>query len=458
MKVGAYMKKVLSIIFYIIAILFLGIYLIIDNNSRIMLSEVGRMFFLCGSCIFLYFGGLLLSKYKNNNKYMKTNLWIFFILYLLLLITLTLFDSSWGRNGFNTFNLNIKDYLKNNTNLIPFKTIIDYINKFNSMYPTKQVLLNLIGNLAAFAPMAIFLPLLFMRQNKFKNYLITNALIILSIELLQLITASGRFDIDDFILNLLGSILMYGVIKIKSVNNLIRNIFLLEKIKITIQNYIKIFISLIFVFLTSVLIVKYRNKLYNDNVNDYVKRHNPKIEIIDETKYCSEALEKFYEDALFIYYYPCIKSDNVYAVINDNEKYLIKDILNNDNFIYIVDINKIIERFDYYNIQYIKDEKYNKINFNIKLNSVDNVYSAPNYYVIIENNDNLEVKFNNRNAELDDHEYNIDLYLIPKNEGNTKIKVVFKNNETGEVIESYNYNVVIDENMNISYNLIGKTL
>lgn len=110
MKVSAYMKKVLSIIFYIIAILFLGIYLIIDNNSRIMLSEVGRMFFLCGSCIFLYFGGLLLSKYKNNNKYMKTNLWIFFILYLLLLITLTLFDSSWGRNGFNTFNLNIKDY------------------------------------------------------------------------------------------------------------------------------------------------------------------------------------------------------------------------------------------------------------------------------------------------------------------------------------------------------------
>lgn len=454
MKVGAYMKKVLSIIFYIIAILFLGIYLIIDNNSRIMLSEIGRMFFLCGSCIFLYFGGLLLSKYKNNNKYMKTNLWIFFILYLLLLITLTLFDSSWGRNGFNTFNLNIKDYLKNNTNLIPFKTIIDYISKFNSMYPTKQVLLNLIGNLAAFAPMAIFLPLLFMRQNKFKNYLITNALIILSIELLQLITASGRFDIDDFILNLLGSILMYGVIKIKSVNNLIRNIFLLEKNKITIQSYIKIFISLIFVFLTSVLVVKYRNKLYNDNVNDYVKRHNPKIEIIDETKYCSEALEKFYEDDLFIYYYPCIKSDNVYAVINDNEKYLIKDILNNDNSIYTVDFNKIIERFDYYNIQYIKDEKYNKISFNIKLNSVDNVYSAPNYYVIIENNDNLEVKFNNRNASYENNKYNIDLYLIPKKEGNTNIKVVFKNNELGEVIESYNYNVVIDENLNVSYKSI----
>ena len=50
------------------------------------------------------------------------------------------------------------------------------------------------------------------------------------------------------------------------------------------------------------------------------------------------------------------------------------------------------------------------------------------------------MKSDNRNAELDDHEYNIDLYLIPKKQGNTNIKVVFKNNESGEVIESYNFN------------------
>ena len=71
-------KKISSIIFYIIAILFLGIYGIAEITKRINLSEFGRLFLLCGSCVFLYFGGLLLSKYRKDNKPMKINLWTFF--------------------------------------------------------------------------------------------------------------------------------------------------------------------------------------------------------------------------------------------------------------------------------------------------------------------------------------------------------------------------------------------
>ena len=61
---------------------------------------------------------------------MKINLWIFFGLYLLLLVTLTLFDSIWGRNGINLVNANInyKQYFENTVNLVPFKTIMLYIN------------------------------------------------------------------------------------------------------------------------------------------------------------------------------------------------------------------------------------------------------------------------------------------------------------------------------------------
>lgn len=98
------MKRFLAIVFYFIAFLFGFVYLIGEVIPDVHLMEVARLFLLCGSCLFLYFGGLLLSKYNDNNKYMKINLWIFFGLYLLLLITLTLFDSMWGRNGLTFIN------------------------------------------------------------------------------------------------------------------------------------------------------------------------------------------------------------------------------------------------------------------------------------------------------------------------------------------------------------------
>ena len=120
-------KKAISIIFYILAILILLVYIDVEISHHLGMTEIARIILICGSCLFLYIGGLLKSKAENNNKSMKINLWIFFVLYLVLLITFTLFDPMWGRNGFNSFNwtqegLNI--YLDNSLNLIPFKTTI----------------------------------------------------------------------------------------------------------------------------------------------------------------------------------------------------------------------------------------------------------------------------------------------------------------------------------------------
>lgn len=59
--------------------------------------------------------------------------------------------------------------------------------------------------------------------------------IVIGIELLQFITMSGCCDIDDVILNVMGALVMFGILRIKSINQLIRNIFLLEKIKLIIK-------------------------------------------------------------------------------------------------------------------------------------------------------------------------------------------------------------------------------
>ena len=94
------MKKVLGYSLYGLAIIILVFYFIIDLIPTVMIEEVTRLFILGISCILIYFGGFSLAKYYKNNKAMKINLWLYFMLYVILFLTLTLFDMSWGRQGF----------------------------------------------------------------------------------------------------------------------------------------------------------------------------------------------------------------------------------------------------------------------------------------------------------------------------------------------------------------------
>ena len=118
------------------------------------MTEMARLGLMCVMASFMYVGGFCLSKYYENNKPMKINLYVYFVLYLVLLITLTLFDSLWLRNGFNFQGFT---NLEERVNLMPFETIMTFIQKFDSMYSTSQVMLNLFGNVCAFMPMAFFL-------------------------------------------------------------------------------------------------------------------------------------------------------------------------------------------------------------------------------------------------------------------------------------------------------------
>ena len=444
-------KKIFSIILYIVACLFGLVYLISEFLPDFHLSEFGRVFLLCGSCLFLYFGGFLLSKYKNNNKTMRINLWVFFMLYILLLVTLTLFDAMWGRNGLtfiNWFSEEFTYFVKHSINLIPFKTIIEFVKEFNSMYSSRTILLNLFGNFIALMPMAFFLPLLFKKQNKFKNYFITIILIDLGIELTQLLTASGRFDIDDFILNISGATLMYFILKIKDVNKLIKNIFLLEKNKVSKKSIIRIIVSILIVLLFSIGMVKFRNKLYNDNYDEYNKTHNPQITIIDESgNTCDQALDLFYEDDFYKYYFPCMKSDKVYAFVNDEEKYLVKEFLKNETYNY--DINRMLQRLDFYKVDYIKENKYEYIPLDVKVPTDSNgSYYSPNIYVNVDNKNILNTDYDYENEY--DSIFNYKIHLIPKKMGTTNIDITFKDNNAN-VLESYKYSISIDKELNVKF-------
>lgn len=223
------MKRILIIIsstfFYLIGLVVFSYYIYLEIAPKMSMDEIDRIILLFLLALFSYLGSLLLAKYLKNNKPIKINLYAIFILYIITLIKLTLFDSDYGRIGLNIFNLNKENfeiYLRKN-NLIPFKTIIEYI-----LRQDRVAIINLLGNIIAFMPMGLFLPLIFKKQNRLKNFILTNIAIILTIEVLQLLSLSGSFDIDDLILNLLGTLLIYTLYKVKKINSLINKIILKE--------------------------------------------------------------------------------------------------------------------------------------------------------------------------------------------------------------------------------------
>lgn len=436
------MKKkinlVSSIIMYVVAILILLFYAI--SSFKIEMVEFLRLILLCTSCLFLYFGGLLLSKYLGNNKPMKINLYIFFMLYLMLLITLTLFDSSWGRNGFAI--KDFKVYIKQSVNLVPFKTIINYIKEFNSMYSTRQIMFNLLGNICAFMPMALFLPLLFKKQSKFKNFIITMIIIILGIESLQLITTSGRFDIDDLILNLFGAVIMYLLLNIRSVNDLINNVFLLEHNKISKKSYIKIISFILMIIIICVSIIVYRNKLYNQNLDDYNSINNPNI-TFEHDNNCGDN-NSFYEDEIYKYYFKCYDNSYFYVVVNDKDKFSVKDFLDNSKYNY--DIERLLYNMNDNNINYEIEHKYTY--FNIEIENPNNDSSSFIDYVDSDIAKLVIIDKSNKDKVL-----NYEVNIIPIKNGtktmNINIELTDGNGKTKTITKKINVNV--DENLNVSY-------
>jgi len=234
---------------------------------------------------------------------------------------------------------------------------------------------------------------------------------------------------------------------------IIGNIFLLEQNKVSKKDIVKICVILFIGVLSVFGLVKYRNKLYNQNFEEHMNKYNPTIEIIDNSKTCAEAEEQFYEDKLFKYYFTCIKSDDVYAKINNKDMYLVKDLLNNNPTEYDIRLNKILVSLDSYNVDYIKENKYEFISFEIDVpRHNENVIAYPSQVANVENEEIIEVQFDYSSSDMNlENKYSINLHLIPKQTGKTNINVEFIDDETDEIINAYKYSIKIDEDLNVSF-------
>ncbi|MDR1705591.1 MAG: VanZ family protein [Clostridiales bacterium] len=92
-------------------------------------------------------------------------------------------------------------YITRAFNLVPFKGLAGQIRSIIAGEDTVRNIVYMAGNLGGFAPLGFFLPALFAKGRKFKAFLLTVLITVIALELMQLITMRGSFDIDDVILN-----------------------------------------------------------------------------------------------------------------------------------------------------------------------------------------------------------------------------------------------------------------
>ena len=220
------MKKAINSIIIILSIILIGfvmIFSILPNMTLNVLITIGG-FAIPIFIIFITMIVQIKTTKETPEKNKIRNFWIkaLFIIYCLLLITVLFLNNEYRLGGFQNIGIFSKEHFET-SNIIPFATIAYYISNIVSQnINTSIVIINLATNLLLFAPMGFFIPMLYKDKIKnLKQFTIMILLVTLIVEILQFITYRGSTDIDDIILNTIGAVIVYGLMKTKLIKNLL---------------------------------------------------------------------------------------------------------------------------------------------------------------------------------------------------------------------------------------------
>lgn len=235
------MNKKITIIKKLVLILsiFIYIYLVFIGRNQYMydMSYSRCILFMLLLSLFIYVCGIS----EDTDKSFKTNINIYLILFFILLFSVTFII---GRDRFHLYSWSYGGQM------IPFRTIKSQIKYGSSLL----ILKNLIGNCIMLIPLSF---LLMIKNKKYNNILrqtpITLTLIIF-IEILQTYTHTGTFDIDDIILNYLGTIIFTFIITRFNLIEKIKKLFYTDyKFNEKTKNYL-LYFSLILIIIFDILL------------------------------------------------------------------------------------------------------------------------------------------------------------------------------------------------------------
>lgn len=133
------------------------------------------------------------------DKIKKMISWAFFLFYMIALSYFLFFSEKYGRvTGTEEYRYN----------LIPLNEIKRFI-KYHKILGYRSLIINIVGNILAFAPFGFFMPIVSPQDNKAWRVVVTGCCFSLLIEMLQLVFKIGIFDIDDILLNTIGVAIGY---------------------------------------------------------------------------------------------------------------------------------------------------------------------------------------------------------------------------------------------------------
>ena len=141
---------------------------------------------------------------KTEKTKQKRILSVIFILYLLFLIKMIVFKYpiEQMQQIVDTWQKDVVLEGLHTANFVPFKTIKMYIRYYDM--PGIRSFSNLFGNIFIFVPMGILLPFVHRTSKNVWVMLLNALLLIVGIEVFQLFSNFGAFDVDDIILNVSG--------------------------------------------------------------------------------------------------------------------------------------------------------------------------------------------------------------------------------------------------------------
>ena len=128
---------------------------------------------------------------------------LLFAAYCILMLWL-LYGQRIGNAGSGSYWQQLKDHIV----YTPFETIWRFLwvlrNSTNGAQ-IRHAVVNLVGNVVMFVPLGFLVPCIWEKPKRFGWHFFVMTLTIVAIELLQMLTLLGECDVDDLLLNLVGT-------------------------------------------------------------------------------------------------------------------------------------------------------------------------------------------------------------------------------------------------------------
>ena len=238
-------KNKLQILNYIVIIITLTLFFILVFNPNMDVSFITAIVTFILLSLFTFVCGIKI----NKKEVYENNIIIYMILYFIFLFSLTMLIGRFGKTLINMkyFKMYLRDI-----NIIPFKTIIKYLT---SKVSFQVMIYNIVGNFIALMPLSLLLMLKNDKNRKLSKQFIKISIIVLIIEILQLVFSCGKFDIDDFILNVSGALAFSYILLKTNTLSKIKRIFVTDmKLKSWVKNILLLIVILIIIMFNILLI------------------------------------------------------------------------------------------------------------------------------------------------------------------------------------------------------------